>query len=75
MLILETIQTDGIAQLSYLVGDTESGVAAVIDPRTDVDICLRKARQYGLAINAFLRARVHASGRFWTWSAILSGTG
>ena len=42
MFILETIQTDGIAQLSYLIGDTETGTAAVIDPRTDVELYVRK---------------------------------
>ena len=33
-LIFERIQTDGIAELSYLVGDDSEGVAAVFDPRT-----------------------------------------
>jgi hydroxyacylglutathione hydrolase len=36
-LIFERIRTDGIAELSYLVGDDSAGVAAVIDPRADVD--------------------------------------
>ncbi len=38
MFVLETILTEGIAQLSYLVADTEVGIAAVIDPRTDAEI-------------------------------------
>lgn len=40
-LILERIQTDGIAALSYLVGDDAEGVAAVFDPRPDVDCYLQ----------------------------------
>jgi hypothetical protein len=31
----KTIQTEGIAELSYLVGDDDEGVAAVFDPRAD----------------------------------------
>jgi hydroxyacylglutathione hydrolase len=38
MFVLETILTEGIAQLSYFVADTETGTAVVIDPRTDVEI-------------------------------------
>lgn len=29
-LILETVQTEGIAELSYLIGDDKTGTAAVI---------------------------------------------
>jgi len=60
MFIFETIQTDGIAQLSYLVGDTETGLAAVIDPRTDVDIYLQIARKHGLAITHIFETHIHA---------------
>ena len=31
-LVFERILTEGIAQLSYLIGDDETGLAAVIDP-------------------------------------------
>ena len=44
-LIFERIHTDGIAGLSYLVGDDSGGVAAVFDPRADVDCCLELARE------------------------------
>lgn len=36
-LIFKCIQTDGIAELSNIVGDDSAGVAAVFDPRADVD--------------------------------------
>lgn len=45
---LERIETPGIAHLSYLIGD--SGEAAVVDPRRDVDVYLRAARDRGLTI-------------------------
>ena len=34
-LVFKTIQTEGIAELSYLVCDDDEGVAAVFDPRAD----------------------------------------
>lgn len=44
-LIFERIYTDGIAELSYLVGDDSEGAAAVFDPRPDVDCYLQLARE------------------------------
>jgi len=35
-LVFERFQTEGIAELSYLLGDDEQGVAAVFDPTPDV---------------------------------------
>ena len=49
-LIFERIQTDGIAQLSYLVGDDSEGVAAIFDPRADVDCYLELAREKQVSI-------------------------
>jgi len=37
-LLFETIQTEGLAELSYLIGDDEEGIAAVFDPRADVEV-------------------------------------
>lgn len=56
----EQILTDGIAQLSYIVGDDAAGVAAVIDPRPDVGIYLEYARRYGLAITHVFETHIHA---------------
>ena len=44
-LIFERVLTDGIAAISYLIGDDEEGTAAVIDPRPDVEIYLELARK------------------------------
>src|SRR5262245_21729748 len=48
--IFETVRTDGLAHLSYLIGDRSLGQAAVIDPRRDVDVYLELARQHHLTI-------------------------
>ncbi|MDY7099215.1 MAG: MBL fold metallo-hydrolase [Pseudomonadota bacterium] len=45
---LERIETEGLAHYSYLIAD--GGVAAVIDPRRDVEIYLEIARREGLII-------------------------
>jgi len=60
MFVLEPILTEGIAQLSYFLADTEKGVAVVIDPRTDVGIYLQLARQRGVAITHILETHIHA---------------
>lgn len=44
-MVFERVQTQGIAQLSYLIGDDSSGTAAVIDPRPDVEVYLEIARR------------------------------
>ena len=58
-LILEQINVEGIAQLSYLVGD-DTGVAVVIDPRRDVDIYLQMARSLGVRITHIIENHIHA---------------
>lgn len=57
---LQQILTEGIAQLSYLIGDDSSRTAAVIDPRPDVDVYLRLAREYGLSITHAIETHIHA---------------
>ena len=49
-LVFKTIQTEGIAELSYLVGDDDEGVAAVFDPRADCDVYIEAARDAGVII-------------------------
>ncbi len=60
MFVLETVLTDGIAQLSYLVGDTATGRAAVIDPRTDVEIYEQLARKHGVSVTHIFETHIHA---------------
>lgn len=59
-LIFEPIYTDGLAEISYLVGDDETGTGAVFDPRPDVDIYLELARKKGLAITHIFETHIHA---------------
>ncbi|MEQ8768201.1 MAG: rhodanese-like domain-containing protein [Planctomycetota bacterium] len=47
-MFFETVQTEGLAHLSYVVG--RGSCAAVIDPRRDVDIYLELARAHGARI-------------------------
>lgn len=58
-LIFECIKTDGIAQLSYLVGDDSEGVAAVFDPRPDVDCYLQLAREKKVSITHIFETHIH----------------
>ena len=59
-LVFECIQTEGIAALSYLVGDDEEGTAAVFDPRADVEIYLDLARQKNVSITHIFETHIHA---------------
>ena len=58
-LVFERIQTEGIAQLSYLVGDDAEGVAAVFDPRPDVDCYLQLALEKQVAITHIFETHIH----------------
>ena len=59
-LVFKTIQTEGIAELSYIVGDDDEGVAAVFDPRADVDVYVEMAREAGVAITHIFETHIHA---------------
>ncbi len=59
-LIFKTIQTPGIAELSYLIGDDEEQIAAVFDPRPDVDVYLEMAREEKLSITHIFETHIHA---------------
>lgn len=57
---LEPILAEGIAQVSYFVCDDSGERAAVIDPRPDANIYLKKARKYGVAITHVFETHIHA---------------
>jgi hydroxyacylglutathione hydrolase len=59
-MIVDRVFTPGLAQVAYLVADEGAGVAAVIDPRRDVEAYLTWAADRGLAITAILETHVHA---------------
>ncbi|MDQ3654724.1 MAG: rhodanese-like domain-containing protein [Chloroflexota bacterium] len=59
-MIVDRVYTPGLAQVAYLVADEQSGEAAVIDPRRDVDEYLSWAETRGYRIVAILETHVHA---------------
>jgi hydroxyacylglutathione hydrolase len=58
--VFETVRTDGLAHLSYLIGDRSVGRAAVIDPRRDVDVYLELARKHQVTITHAVETHLHA---------------
>ncbi|WP_020605452.1 MBL fold metallo-hydrolase [Spirosoma spitsbergense] len=59
-LVLEQINSEGLAQLSYIVGDDKAGLVAVIDPRRDVAVYLARAQALGVRITAIIETHIHA---------------
>ncbi len=59
-MLLQTVETKGVAHLSYVVGDDDEGVCAVIDPRRDVSIYLDIARKNNCRITHIFETHIHA---------------
>src|SRR5207247_9292979 len=59
-LVFKTVQTEGIAELSYIVGDDDEAIAQVFDPRPDVDVYIEMARNAGVAITHIFETHIHA---------------
>jgi len=57
---VDRLYTPGLAQVAYIVADEEAGVAAVIDPRRDVDVYLNWAEAHRVRIIAILETHIHA---------------
>ena len=51
---------EGLAQGSYIIGDSEAGIALVVDPRRDIDVYLRVAEENDLKIVAVTETHIHA---------------
>jgi len=51
---------DCLSQASYVVGDSASGQAVVIDPRRDVQVYLDDAAEHGLRIVGVINTHFHA---------------
>lgn len=56
----QQIVTPGLGCFSYIVGCPGAGVAAVIDPRRDIDIYLDAAQKAGMRITHIFDTHVHA---------------
>lgn len=59
-LVFERVQTEGIAELSYLVGDDSAGVAAIVDPTPDVEKYLKLAREHAVSVTHIFETHIHA---------------
>jgi hydroxyacylglutathione hydrolase len=59
-LIFRQITHDDLGCASYLVGDEDAGVAAVVDPKLEIDEYLRLARYLGVHIEHILETHNHA---------------
>jgi glyoxylase-like metal-dependent hydrolase (beta-lactamase superfamily II)/rhodanese-related sulfurtransferase len=59
-MIFRQITHDDLGCASYLVGDEDAGVAAVVDPRFEIDEYLTLARYVGVSIEHVLETHNHA---------------
>src|SRR5919202_1665759 len=59
-MIFRQITHDDLGCASYLVGDEHAGVAAVVDPKLDVEEYLALARYTGVRIEHVLETHTHA---------------
>jgi hydroxyacylglutathione hydrolase len=59
-MIFRQITHDDLGCASYLIGDEDAGVAAVVDPQLDIDEYLRLARYFGVSIEHILETHNHA---------------
>jgi hydroxyacylglutathione hydrolase len=59
MVKIEQFVIEGLGHQSYLVADEASGLAAVIDPRRDVDVYLHAAQRANVQITHILETHIH----------------
>jgi hydroxyacylglutathione hydrolase len=59
-MIFRQITHDDLGCASYLIGDEDAGVAAVVDPKLDVEEYLALARYMGVRIEHILETHTHA---------------
>ena len=59
-MIFRQITHDDLGCASYLIGDDKAGVAAVVDPRLDIDVYLELADYVGARIEHVLETHNHA---------------
>lgn len=59
-MIFRQIPHDDLGCASYLIGDHDAGVAAVVDPKLEIDQYLHLARYMGVSIEHILETHNHA---------------
>src|SRR6266567_2623344 len=58
-MIFRQVTHDDLGCASYLIGDEDAGVAAVVDPRFEVDEYLELARYMGVSIEHIFETHNH----------------
>jgi glyoxylase-like metal-dependent hydrolase (beta-lactamase superfamily II) len=59
-MIFRQLTHDDLGCASYLIGDSGAGVAAVVDPKFEIEEYLRLARYLGVHIDHILETHNHA---------------
>jgi hydroxyacylglutathione hydrolase len=59
-MIFRQVTHDDLGCASYLIGDDKAGVAAVVDPRFEIDVYLELARYFHVTIEHILETHNHA---------------
>lgn len=59
-MIVQRFTEEGLVHFSYLIGDENTGAAAVIDARRDADVYMEAAHENGLEILHVLDTHIHA---------------
>jgi rhodanese-related sulfurtransferase/glyoxylase-like metal-dependent hydrolase (beta-lactamase superfamily II) len=59
-MIFRQVTHDDLGCASYLIGDDKAGVAAVVDPRFEIDVYLEMARYFHARIEHILETHNHA---------------
>jgi hydroxyacylglutathione hydrolase len=59
-MLLKRLESEKLAQVSYLIGSAATGEALVVDPARDVDVYLRAAEQEGVEITHVAETHIHA---------------
>ncbi len=59
-MLFRQLTHDDLGCASYLIGDEDAGMAAVVDPKLDIDDYLRLARYLGVRIEHVLETHNHA---------------
>lgn len=58
-LVFERVVSEGIGDISYIIGDKATGLAAVIDPRPDCDAYIQLAREHNITIRHIIQTHIH----------------
>lgn len=58
-LVFERVVSEGIGDISYIIGDDSTGLSAVIDPRPDCDAYIQLAREHNVTIRHVIQTHIH----------------